>query len=83
MLFTSIFSSPNNVLHHSRQTHHLSPIQFAVCNAFNSLPDNKILDWFKLKAIADDKINTTEKLKFVLRWVENNVRKGENAGFQS
>ena len=32
---------------------------------FNSLPNDKILDWSKLKAFADDKINITEKLKFV------------------
>ena len=32
---------------------------------FHSLPNDKILDWFKLKAFADDKINVTEKLKFV------------------
>ena len=48
----------------------------------NSLPNDKILDWSKLKALADDKINVTEKLKFVLRRVENIVGKGENAGYQ-
>ena len=36
----------------------------------NTLPDNKILDWSKLKAFADDKINMSEKLKFVLERVE-------------
>ena len=41
--------------------------------------DGKFLDWFKLKAFADDKINVTE---FVLGTVENIVGKGENAGFQ-
>ena len=50
--------------------------------AFNSLPNDKNLDWSKLKAIADDKINATETLKFVFWWVENIVGKGENAGFQ-
>ena len=30
------------------------------------MPDDKILEWFKLKAFADNKINVTEKLKFVL-----------------
>ena len=48
----------------------------------NSLPNDKILDWSKLKAFADDKINVTEKLKFVLGRVENIVGKGENAGNQ-
>ena len=32
----------------------------------NSLPKYKFLDWSKLKAFADDKINVTEKLIFVL-----------------
>ena len=41
-----------------------------------------ILEWFKLKAFADDKINVTEKLKFVLGRVENIVGKGENGGHQ-
>ena len=35
-----------------------------------------------LKAFADDKINVTEKFKFVLGWVENMVRKEENNGYQ-
>ena len=35
----------------------------------------------KLKAVADNKIDVTEKLKFVLEQVEN-VGKGENAGYQ-
>ena len=44
---------------------------------FNSLPNDKFLDWFKLKAFADDKIKGREKLKFDLGRVENIV--GENA----
>ena len=48
----------------------------------NSLPNDKILDWTKFKAFADDKWNAIEKLKLVLGWVENMVGKGENAGFQ-
>ena len=47
----------------------------------SSLPNNKFLDWSILKAFADDKINVTEKLKFVLGRVENIVKKGENAGY--
>ena len=46
----------------------------------NSLPNNKILAWSKLKAFVDDKINMTQKLKFVLERIENIVEKGENAG---
>ena len=48
----------------------------------NSLPNNNILDWSKLKANADDKIIVTEKFTFVLGRVENIVGKGENAGNQ-
>ena len=43
---------------------------------------NKILDWSKLKALADDKINMTEKVNFF--WggkVDNIVGKRENAGY--
>ena len=47
---------------------------------FNSLPNNKILDNFKLKAYADDK-NLTQRLEFMGQ-VENIVGKGENAGYQ-
>ena len=42
----------------------------------------QILEWSNLKAFADDKINVTEKLKFVLGKVENIAGKGENAGYQ-
>ena len=48
---------------------------------FNSLPNDKILDWSKFKAFADDKINVGYKLKTVYGKVENIVRKGENAGY--
>ena len=47
-----------------------------------SLPNDKILDLTKFKAFADDKIILTQKLKFMLRRVENIVGKGENAGHQ-
>ena len=48
----------------------------------NPLPNDKFLDWSKLKAVADDKSNVAAKLKFVLGRVENIVGKGENAGYQ-
>ena len=51
------------------------------CVYINSLPDGKILDWSKLKALAD-KIKVTEKFKIILGRLENIVRKGENAGYQ-
>ena len=41
----------------------------------DTLPNDKILNWFKLKAFADDKINVTQILKFVLKMVENIGRK--------
>ena len=47
----------------------------------NSLLNDKILDWSKIKAFADDQIFVTEQFKFVLRRVEN-MGKGENAGYQ-
>ena len=48
----------------------------------NSLPSDKIFDWLKLKAFADDKLNMNKKLNFVLESVENIVGKGVNAGYQ-
>ena len=43
---------------------------------FNSLPNDKILDWPELKALADDQNNVTEILNFVLERVGNIVGKG-------
>ena len=47
----------------------------------NSLPNNKFVDCFKLKAFADDKIYVTRTLTFALRRVENIVGKGEKGWF--
>ena len=55
---------------------------WSVEKGLNSLQNGKILDQSKLKECADDKINATEKLKFVLGRVDNIVGKGENAGIQ-
>ena len=41
-----------------------------------------MLNWPKLEAFADDKINLTRKLKITSECVENIVGKGENAGYQ-
>ena len=49
---------------------------------FNSLPNDKILDWTKFRAFADDKLNVAKMMIFVCDRVENIVRKGENAGYQ-
>ena len=51
-------------------------------NLVNSLPSDNILNQSKFKAFADDNINVTQKLKFVLEKTENIVGKGENAGYQ-
>ena len=48
---------------------------------FNSLPNDNFLDRSKLKGLADDKINVSEKLKFILGMIENIVGKAENAGY--
>ena len=49
---------------------------------FNSLPNDNIFECSKMKAFADDKINVTEKLKFVFGRVGIIVGKGENADYQ-
>ena len=41
----------------------------------------KMLDCSILEALADDKINMTEILKFALEMVENIKGKGENASY--
>ena len=41
-----------------------------------------MLDQSNLKALADNNINVTEKLKLVWGRVENIVGKGESAGYQ-
>ena len=33
---------------------------------FHSVPNDKILDWSIIKAFADNEVNMTEKLKFLL-----------------
>ena len=48
----------------------------------NSLPNNKILHWSKLKIFIDDFIDVNKKFKFGLGRVKNIVGKGENAGYQ-
>ena len=53
-----------------------------LCAYINSLPKDKILKSSKFKTHADNKINVTKILKFVLEMVENILGKGENAGNQ-
>ena len=47
----------------------------------NSLPNDKILDWSKLKAFANDILKLAKRMVFVSDRVENIVGKGENAGY--
>ena len=47
----------------------------------NSLPNDKILAWSKLRAFADYKLKVAKMAEFVPDIVENNVGKGENAGY--
>ena len=49
---------------------------------FNPLPKDKIFYLFKLKAIADDKINVAKMMINVFDRAENIVGKGENACYQ-
>ena len=49
-------------------------------HAFNPLPKGIILDWFKLKVFADDKLN--DDFSHSNRAFENIVGKGENVGNQ-
>ena len=48
----------------------------------NFLPNDKILDWSKMKPFADDKIRVLKVIIFVFDRVENTVEKGENASYQ-
>ena len=44
-----------------------------VISGFNSLPNDKFLDWFKLKALADEKTKLAKMMIFVCDRVENIV----------
>ena len=48
----------------------------------NSLPNDKIIDMTKLKALADDKLNIAKMMISLVYKVENTMGKGENAGYQ-
>ena len=49
---------------------------------FNSLPKDNVLNWSKLKALADNKLNILVNLKFDFGKVESKLEKEENAGYQ-
>ena len=54
-------------------------LTFETMYFFNSLPNDKNLDQSKFKDLANDKVNVTQKLNFILGRVENIVVKRENA----
>ena len=49
---------------------------------FNPLPDDKILDWSKLKQFADDNFKFDENSRKFSKWVEKTVGKGEIARYE-
>ena len=57
----------------------LSPVNMLISYNFEGLPDDKILDWSKLKAFADDKLNVTKMIISLFDRVENIIGKGEIA----
>ena len=59
-----------------------APKGVIVWELVNPLPNSKILDWSKLKAFADNKINNAEMMIPLPDRIENIVGKGENAGYQ-
>ena len=54
--------------------YHVSYLPVSLTLSFNFSPNNTILGWSKLKAFADDNVNVTQKLKFVLGRIEKNIR---------
>ena len=48
---------------------------------FNPLPNDKILDMTKLKALVDDKLNVAKMMISLFDRGENTVGKEENAGY--
>ena len=45
-----------------------------------NLPNNKMLDLFEFKTLADDNFNGAEMVSLVCNRVENVMGKGDNAG---
>ena len=56
--------------------------KIVVWYSVNPLPDDRILDWSKLTAFADDKFKVTKMRFSLFGRVENTGGKGENAGYQ-
>ena len=56
--------------------------KFSLSGLFNSLPNDEIVEQFKLKAFADDKLKAAKMIIFVFDRVENIMGKEENPGYQ-
>ena len=50
--------------------------------SLNTIADNKILDWSKLKQFADNNFKFDENSRKFSKWVENTVGKGEIARYE-
>ena len=48
----------------------------------NPFPNDNVLDWCKLKEIADDNFKFNENGRKFSKWVENTVGKGEIARYE-
>ena len=53
-------------------------MRFVCTVVFNSLPNNKILDWSKLRAFADDKTDVTKNWKLFWKILKSIVKKEKN-----
>ena len=49
---------------------------------FNPLPKDKILALSKFESICSQQYKRNSKIEHFMEWVENNMGKGENAGYQ-
>ena len=47
----------------------------------NPLPENKMMDWTKLKSIVDDNFHVVKMVQDFSNMAANIVGKGENAGY--
>ena len=69
-----------------KQQHYIDSVHQTIglqyIKALNSLSSDKILDWSKLKAFADNKMKLAKMVIFVFGRAGNIMGKGENAGYQ-
>ena len=82
----STVSSFSSVFYPIKILFHLVTIDLLSANALTlwwPLPNDKILEWFKLKGFADEKLELAKTRIFVFHWVENTVGMGENTGYQN